>query len=260
VVRCVGIIGATVDITLENIGTDMTTLVCLGDSITQGHIGYAYAELLQARFPAVRIINAGIDGDTTLNLWHRLERDVLVHAPDIVTIMVGLNDFGTEFGEPLSQAYYRLLKKVPIRIGIATYATLYRAIVERLQRAGCRVVLLTPTTLGELPDTAGQAILDGYADVVRQLAHVYALPLADVRAAFVHEMRQHPRVGREYHLWMVPYDQWRIRYLGNSYARIAEQRGQRLLVDGVHLNLAGATLVAEVVAPVIQTLLEGTHP
>jgi len=247
---------------LESGGAElrMTTLVCLGDSITQGHIGYAYVDQLRARFPTVRIINAGIDGDTTLNLWHRIERDVLAHQPDVVTIMVGLNDFGTEFGEPLSQAYYRLLKKVPIRIGIATYAALYRAIVARLQRAGCRVVLLTPTTLGELPDTAGQAILDGYADVVRTVATSFAVPLADVRAAFVREMRAHPRVGHEYHLWMVPYDQWRIRYLGRSYAQIAEQRGQRLLVDGVHLNLAGATLVAEVVAPVVQPLLEGTHP
>lgn len=238
----------------------MTTLVCLGDSITQGHIGYAYVDQLQARFPDVRIINAGIDGDTTLNLWHRLERDVLVHQPDVVTIMVGLNDFGTEFGEPLSQAYYRLLKKVPIRIGISTYAALYRAIVMRLQRAGCRVVLLTSTTLGEMPETAGQAILEGYVDVVRDLAAHFDVPLADVRAAFMREMRAHPRVGHEYHLWMVPYDQWRIRYLGASYAQIAAQRGQRLLVDGVHLNLAGAMLVADVVAPVLQPLLEGTHP
>jgi len=238
----------------------MTTLVCLGDSITEGHIGYAYVDQLQARFPDVRIINAGIDGDTTLNLWHRLERDVLVHQPDVVTIMVGLNDFGTEFGEPLSQAYYRLLKKVPIRIGISTYAALYRAIVMRLQRAGCRVVLLTSTTLGEMPETAGQAILEGYVDVVRDLAAHFDVPLADVRAAFMREMRAHPRVGHEYHLWMVPYDQWRIRYLGASYAQIAAQRGQRLLVDGVHLNLAGAMLVADVVAPVLQPLLEGTHP
>ena len=233
----------------------MRTVVCFGDSITQGHIGYAYVDRLRSAMPDVRIINAGIDGDTTLNLWKRIEHDVLAHQPDIVTMMIGLNDFGTKYGERLSRAYYRYVKKVPIAIDIPTYAAMYRAIIMRLQAAGCQVVLLTPTTLGEMPQTAGQAILDGYTDTVRQLAHQYGLPLADVRQAFLRELHAHPRVGQEYHLWMVPYDQMRIRWFGQSYDAIAHARGQRLLVDGVHLSALGAQIVADTVLPVLQPLL-----
>ncbi len=236
----------------------MSTVVCFGDSITQGHIGYAYVDRLRSALPDVRIINAGIDGDTTLNLWKRIDQDVLTHRPDVVTIMVGLNDFGTRYGERLSRAYYRHVKKVPIQIDIATYAAMYRAIVARLRAAGCQVLVMTPTTLGEMPLTAGQAILDGYTDTVRQIAYQQELPLADVRQAFLRELHENPHVGQEYHLWMVPYDQFRIRWFGHSYDAIAQSRGQRLLVDGVHLSALGAQIVADTVLPVLQPLIGGS--
>src|SRR4051794_36770435 len=56
------------------------TLVCFGDSLTEGAIGASYVDLLRVRLPlAVRVINAGINGDTTLNLLRRVERDVVSH-------------------------------------------------------------------------------------------------------------------------------------------------------------------------------------
>jgi lysophospholipase L1-like esterase len=232
----------------------MKTLVCFGDSITQGTIGDAYVRHIAAELPHVHVINAGIDGDTTFNLLQRLDTDVLRHHPDVVMIMVGLNDFGTAYGERLSRAYYRRVKNVPIAIDIPAFETLYDGVIRRLVQAGVVTVLCTPTTLGELPDTAGQYILDGYVRVIKTLSERYGLTLVDVRAAFVEAMRADPRHGPEYHLWLVPYDAWRVRR-GLTYDQIAQQRGFRLLVDGVHLNGNGATLVAQTVVPVLQQLL-----
>jgi len=232
----------------------MKTLVCFGDSITQGSIGDAYVRHIAAQMPHITVINGGIDGDTTFNLLQRLDSAVLRHKPDAVMVMVGLNDFGTAYGERLSRAYYRRIKKVPIAIDIPAFETLYDGIIHRLLHAGVKVVLCTPTTLGEVPDTAGQYILDGYVRVVKNLADRHGLTLIDVRAAFVEAMRADPRVGPEYHLWLVPYDAWRVRR-GMTYDQISEKRGFRLLVDGVHLNGNGATLVAQTVVPVLQQLL-----
>jgi lysophospholipase L1-like esterase len=96
----------------------MKKLVCFGDSITQGTIGDAYVRHIAAQMQHLEVINAGIDGDTTYNLFQRLDTAVLQHNPDAVLIMVGLNDFGTAYGELLSRLYYRRLKKVPIAIDI----------------------------------------------------------------------------------------------------------------------------------------------
>ena len=230
------------------------TLICYGDSITQGTIGAAYVDLLAAALPDTRVINAGIDGDTTYNLLLRLERDVLAHAPDVVLIMVGLNDFGTAYGERLSRAYYRVVKKVPLPIDVPTYEAFYAGLIERIQQAGIPLLLCTPTTLGEVPDTPGQHMLDGYVRVVQRLAARYGVTLVDVRAAFVDALRRDPRHGPIYHLWRVPLDAWRIRR-GSSYDAIAARRGYQLLVDGVHLNRTGAALVAETVLPTLQTVL-----
>jgi len=238
----------------ESDESDMQRLICFGDSITQGHIGSAYVERIAAALPGVDVVNAGIDGDTTLNLARRIDADVIARQPSLVSIMVGLNDFGTAYGERLSRAYYRTLKRVPIIIDIPTFEALYTGLITRLQRAHIPVVLMTPTTLGEVPDTPGQMILDGYVQVIHTLAMRWHVPVIDVRAAFVQAMRNNPRPGPEYHLWMVPLDQWRISR-GSSYQSIAQQRGFDLLVDGVHLSAQGADLVAQTALPTLRQLL-----
>lgn len=235
--------------------TAMPRLVCFGDSITQGNIGTTYVTKLAQALPSVEVLNRGIDGDTTFNLLKRLDNDVIAARPDVVSIMVGLNDFGTAYGEPLSRLYYRFLKKVPIAIDIPVYEAMYAAIIERLLRLGITVVLYTPTTLGEMPDTPGQALLDGYVDAVRRVAQRFHLPLVDVRAAFVAALRQRPFVGPEYHLWRVPLDDLAIKR-GATYETIARRRGYQFLVDGVHLSDAGATLVAQTVLPTLCQLLQ----
>ena len=76
-----------------------TTLVALGDSLTQGWMvrkGYIdfLEEMLRETFPESRflIINSGIPGDTAEGGRHRLRRDVLDFNPDCVFVQFALND------------------------------------------------------------------------------------------------------------------------------------------------------------------------
>lgn len=228
----------------------MPRLVCFGDSITQGSIGSAYVTKLAHALPTIEVINRGVDGDTTYNLLLRVERDVIALKPDLVSIMVGLNDFGTAYGERLSRAYYRVLKRNPLAIDVPAYEAFYTAMISRMQRAGIALIVCTPTPIGELPYTPGQALLDGYAEAVRRVAQRMAVPLIDVREVFMRELRARPYAGPIYHLWRVPLDNLAIRR-GATYESIARQRGYRLLVDGVHLADAGASLVAQTLLPTI---------
>jgi len=82
------------------------TILFIGDSITdagrsevgvdrlgRGYVFFA-GNLLLARFPHLNlnILNKGVSGDTTRSLKWRWERDCLQHRPDILSVMIGIND------------------------------------------------------------------------------------------------------------------------------------------------------------------------
>ncbi|MFC1804852.1 GDSL-type esterase/lipase family protein [Candidatus Omnitrophota bacterium] len=80
---------------IANIDSKGTQIICFGDSITFG-----YGALPGEDYPAVLtelveypVINAGIDGDTTVEGVKRFKSDVLDRDPLLVIIEFGGNDF-----------------------------------------------------------------------------------------------------------------------------------------------------------------------
>jgi lysophospholipase L1-like esterase len=90
-------------------------VVMIGDSLTDGA---EWAEL----FPRQRIVNRGIDSDTTDGVLARLD-DIIAARPRQAFLMIGINDFAD------------LHRDVD-----AVYAD-YRAIVAKLRHAGVQVVV-----------------------------------------------------------------------------------------------------------------------
>jgi lysophospholipase L1-like esterase len=69
-------------------------LVCFGDSLTScGGAGGHYSHWLAAFLPQVRVVDAGVGGDTLEGGRARYAHDVLKHGPDVVLIALGANDF-----------------------------------------------------------------------------------------------------------------------------------------------------------------------
>jgi len=82
------------------------TLLFIGDSITDAErhrrayhpLGFGYvhfvANSLQAKYPhlTTSIINAGVSGDTIIDLQNRWEQDCLTHRPNVLSVLVGIND------------------------------------------------------------------------------------------------------------------------------------------------------------------------
>ena len=221
------------------------TIVCFGDSLTEGALGASYVELLRGRLPDARIVNAGINGDTTLNLLRRLRRDVAPHRPDRVIVLVGLNDLASAYGEPLSRGYYHTVKRVHMRLTPARFARAYRRLIAELRaQTGARLALCTLTTVSEQPEDPSHVYMDAYSTVVRALAAQERIDLIDVRAAFLAAIRQEPREGPLYHLWVPLLDTLAIRARRQTVDTLSAARGYRLLCDGAHLSSAGAALVA----------------
>lgn len=74
------------------------TIVCLGDSITNNQDDPSYVNYWQELCDqtwgpkTVKIIATGVNGETAYDAIQRLEMDVFVHHPDLVTILYGHNE------------------------------------------------------------------------------------------------------------------------------------------------------------------------
>lgn len=181
------------------------TWVAFGDSITY-RTAHAPPEgpwtVAVAQRTGHRIINAGVNNDTSDGLRMRLEHDVLAHHPDGVLLMIGIND------HVLINANHVIKGAPPLeRVPLIQYRQNLTAMVERLQQADIRVTLMTnrPLVIGpvlgplyRLPSDASLPIAAGspsrenchkrlcrYNDIIRQIAASHHTGLIDLWAEVV---------------------------------------------------------------------------
>lgn len=186
------------------------TVLFLGDSITEAGAGpHGYVTLagkaLAEATPGTRVIGAGISGNRVPDLLARVDRDVIARKPDVVVIYIGINDVwhsqngrGTPKGE-----FEKGLGKL----------------VEKIGGAGAKVVLCTPTVIGERKAGTNKldAMLDEYAGITRGVAEKAKTGLIDLREACVEHLAKH---------------------------NAADAENGILTTDGVHLTPAGDAFIA----------------
>src|SRR5262245_10973102 len=119
-------------------------IVFFGDSLTQGTFGVSYVDKVAKLLRGHHFINTGVNGDTSLNLYKRVDKDVIEQQPDGVFIMIGINDAVT-YSEPGANAYFRYLKRVPggVVSPIAFRENL-RAVLSKIQAAKIKVWVALP--------------------------------------------------------------------------------------------------------------------
>lgn len=198
-------------------------IVFLGDSITESGIqpeGYVtqIQAALSLRHPdrALEIVGKGISGNRVPDLLERLQRDVLDLNPDLVVIYIGINDVWHSLedrGTPIEE-----------------FESGLKAIIESIQNSGAKVLLCTPSVIGEKTDGSNplDEMLDQYAEISRKLAALTGFPLIDLREMFLQDLK--------------------ILNLKNESQGIFTS-------DGVHLNEAGNEFVQECMLPAIETAI-----
>lgn len=191
-----------------------TRIVFFGDSITQAGVKKGgYIDRIQAlvnekgRQEQYELLGAGIGGNKVYDLYLRMEEDVLAKEPDVVLIYIGIND---------------VWHKATSHTGtdLPKYEKFYAAIIRKLQAKNIKVILCTPTVIGELKDNANpqDADLNTYSDVIRKLAATYSCSLVDLRRSFSQYEQANNKENKESGL---------------------------LTTDRVHLTDAGNQLVAD---------------
>ncbi len=167
-------------------------VVFYGDSITeQRYYPVAVQTFIRTRFPNlhVRFVDSGVGGDRVTGGWAgginlRLKRDVFPFKPNVVTIMLGMND-----------GSYRPFNKHIFMI----YKNGYRHIIQSLQAhlPGVKIVLIAPSPWDNYAQRKGYPInphhrpgsyndvLIRYSNFVKKLAAKNHLLCVDFNTAMV---------------------------------------------------------------------------
>lgn len=196
-------------------------IVMLGDSITQAGVrpdGYVtqLSLALAEKYPEkkITVMGAGISGNKVPDLQKRLEKDVIAKKPTLVVIYIGINDVWHGQKNPANGT-----SKEAFRDGL-------NEIIDKIQDAGARVILCTPSVIGEKkPGTNSlDAKLDEFAEISRDVAKKQDVVMCDLRKAFQdHLTKNNP-----------------------------DDKDRGILTgDGVHLTKAGNEFVAETMLKVL---------
>ena len=192
---------------------DNDKIIFFGDSITQagarpgGYVSLFAAEIeKQLSDKKVEVIGAGISGNKVPNLQKRLKKDVLSKKPNLVFIYIGINDvWHSQKGNGTS--------KEDFDSGL-------RDIIKKIQDVGSKVILCTPSTIGEKTDGTNEldSMLEEYSTISRTIATETGSQLLDLRKAFIDHLKT---------------------------ANPKNRKKGVLTRDGVHLNAAGNHFVAQ---------------
>ncbi len=225
----------------NDMNEDELKIVFLGDSITEAgvydkEVGVEYnGELVYPNYTGfitflsqsttknTQLIGKGISGDKVSDLLTRYKKDVIDLNPDIVFIYIGINDVWHKYDFGTGS-------------DIDLYENGLRQIISEIQNIGSKVVLCTPTVIGENYGDftlANQYVeqyrdaktmesmnndLDAFSDVVRKLSSEYNTGLIDLRKVFVSYISENNPTNKPSGI---------------------------LTYDGVHLNDLGNKLIAD---------------
>jgi lysophospholipase L1-like esterase len=202
-----------------------TKVVFFGDSITQagvqpnGYIVKLDSMIKQLHLPdSIELAGAGIGGNKVYDLYLRMEDDVLAKNPNVVVIYVGINDVWHKASS-----------------GTGTdpdkFERFYRAIIKKLQDKNIKVIVCTPSVIGERNDNSNQqdGDLNNYSNIIRRMAKELSLPVIDLRSAFADYLKANNPTNAEKGI---------------------------LTVDRVHLNEKGNLFVAGEMWKVLQTAVK----
>ena len=152
------------------------SVVFIGDSITDAGrleaayrpFGYGYVHFiayrLLAKYPQYNlgIINTGISGNTIRDLNNRWQKDCLDYKPDILSILIGINDVCRQYTRP------------DAAVPLDEYEITYKRLLSQVQENNnCRLVLMEPFMFCDDKTNPAYKTLQQYIRVVHTLAEKF---------------------------------------------------------------------------------------
>ncbi len=187
-------------------------VVFIGDSITDGNWGdgggakpsaernhwdrnhlfgsgymYLCAAYYTSEFPEAEFVffNRGISGNTLGDLAARWDEDVLALRPDVLSVLVGINDTGRHIGDGA--------------FDFEGWERAFRDLLDRAREQNPRLLIVLGTPFTSRPDySEGVA---GYAAAVRHVAADYGAICLPYDEMFENLRTEYPAVPAAHWLW-----------------------------------------------------------
>ena len=174
------------------------------ESLGYGYVNVIASELITENPLKYQVINTGVSGNKVVDLYARLKGDCWNYSPDLISILIGVNDV---WAEPMLNN----------GVDIDRFEQTYRLIIEQTKKAlpNVKFILMEPyyqsgTATEEFIEEF-KAVKD-YALVVKKLCKEYDIPFVELQK---------------------PLD---------DYAKKFGK--ENTLIDGVHPAVAGGTIIA----------------
>ena len=137
------------------------------ESLGFGYVKYAAAGLRERGFAEEDMINRGISGNRIVDLYARIKVDCWNHAPDFISVLIGVND-----------VWHEIYGKNGVEID--RFEKMYRHLIEDTKKAlpNVKMMLCEPFVLeGGATNEKFEEFLEvyKYAEVVKKLAEEYGL-------------------------------------------------------------------------------------
>ena len=229
----------------EDERTSRPVVAVLGASIVRGRASVDFVRMLRRQHLDLAFVNGGVNGRVAWEMLHDLPR-VLECDPAYAVILVGTNDVQATLSEQ-AREMTRRGKGLPQDPSPAWFGECLAAAVEALRDAGTQVAVCSLPPLGQDLDSPANDAVREFNAVIRDVADE-----AGVTYLPVHERMAEVIVATGRERGPAYTGSWRpgleslVEHftLGRSYDDIARRAGYLLSPDGVHLDTAGARIVA----------------
>jgi lysophospholipase L1-like esterase len=173
------------------------TIVFIGDSITDAErmsaaykpfgAGYVHftANALLAKYPQLNlnIINSGVSGNTIHDLKARWQRGCISHKPDILSILIGVNDVWRRIAE----------NDLSGTADLDEYDSMYRQLISQTKKeCNSRIVIIEPFMFCDDLNNPVFVELRRFVEKVRLIAADFDSVLVPLQKSIDEQIRQVP--------------------------------------------------------------------
>ncbi|MBQ4630366.1 MAG: hypothetical protein IJB70_05225 [Clostridia bacterium] len=170
-------------------------IICfLGDSITAAGMWMAEVYQILRKKYKIKCFNCGVSGGSARKAVQYIQSECLIHNPDYVSVMFGINDIDRLLYIKENENLENLveLKKQAIDCCVKSY----EGIVEQIMESGATPIICIPVPHDQVSDVPAencdcQSAMDILEVEFRKIAQKYDCPIVDFKAAFM------PLLGQE---------------------------------------------------------------
>lgn len=236
----------------------MKKVVCLGDSITYGHVGVSYFEMLKTEFRDKAIfINKGINGNLSYDVLKRLD-EVIAQQPDCVILLIGTNDVWATHSEKVSKAYVRKnkLPEIPSKEG---YEKNLAKILQRLKSETRAVIgVMSLPLITENPEHILFKRTVEYSELIKKICQeldVFYIPVNEYQREYLRTKGATARISQDVSWSFTGRMIFEHFLFRKSWDVLSKKNGFLLTVDHVHQNSTGARLIKDCAAKFLKDFL-----